>query len=99
MKEPPGIETGDRTITVLSVSPIQEDHDTLERLLCHPKWKIHKALRLCSAEALLHDTRIPLVVCERNLLPGTWKEMLASPLALRLRQRSPQASETLRPAV
>jgi DNA-binding NtrC family response regulator len=76
-RKPPEIETGDRTITVLSVSPIQHDHDSLDRLLCRPKWKIHKALSLSSAVLLLQqETRIPLVVCERDLQPGTWKEML-----------------------
>jgi DNA-binding response OmpR family regulator len=74
---PPQIETGEATITLLSVSPIEQDHDALDRALRHPKWRIHKALSLPSAvAALLRKTRIPLVVCERDLLPGTWKEML-----------------------
>jgi hypothetical protein len=76
VKKPPGVPTGDRAITILSVSPVQDDHDDLERALYLPKWKIHKALKLSSAVGLVHENRIPLVVCERDLRPGTWKEML-----------------------
>lgn len=83
-RKPPEIETGDTPIRVLSVSPIQDDHDSLDRLLCRPKWKIHKALSLSSAALLVQrETRIPLVVCERDLQPGTWKEMLDHLMVLR----------------
>jgi len=70
------IEPGNTQITVLSVGPAQDDHNALERLLNGRKWKIHKTLSLSSAVALLKKIRIPLVVCERDLLPGTWKDML-----------------------
>jgi DNA-binding NtrC family response regulator len=73
---PPEIPGGNTTITILSVSPTQDDHDALERLLHGLKWKIHTTLTLASAVTLLQKIRIPLVVCERNLLPGTWKDML-----------------------
>jgi len=73
---PPEIETRNTTIPVLSVSPTQDDHDSLERLLHGLKWKIHKTLSLSSAVALLQKVRIPLVVCERELKPGTWRDML-----------------------
>ena len=70
------IETGYTPIAVLSVSPIQADHDVLDRMLRRPKWKVHRALSLSSALRRLEKIRYPLVVCERDLLPGTWKEML-----------------------
>jgi DNA-binding NtrC family response regulator len=77
MKDSPKIATGDKTITVLSVSPSQDDHDTLQRLLYGCKLKIHKTLSLSSAVALLQKTQISVVVCEQDLLPGTWKDLLA----------------------
>jgi len=36
-----------------------------------------------SAVLLLQEIRIPLVVCERDLQPGTWKEMLDHLMVLR----------------
>jgi DNA-binding response OmpR family regulator len=73
----PEIETGDDAgIAVLSVSPSQDDHEVLDRLLRRPKWEVHRALSLSSAVARLEKIRFPLVLCERDLLPGTWKEML-----------------------
>lgn len=75
-RKPPGIETGREIVKVLSVSPMQDDHDTLERFLCRSKWIIHKAFTLVSGVALLREKRAALVVCERDLLPGSWKEVL-----------------------
>lgn len=70
------IQTGDTPITVLSVGPAQDDHNVLERLLHGRKWKIHTRLSLSSAMALLQKALIPLVICEQDLLPGTWRDML-----------------------
>ena len=75
-QNPPEGQTGNTTITVLSVSPTQDDHDTLERLLSGLKWKIHAKSGLSSAMALLKKTCIPLIICERDLEPGTWRDML-----------------------
>jgi len=73
---PPEIHTGNTTITILSVGPAQDDHDVLERLLQRPKWLIHRVPTLSSAVALLQQVQIPVVICERDLQPGTWKDML-----------------------
>jgi hypothetical protein len=94
MRKPPGIETGAaiRTIPVLSVSPIEEDHLFLEAILSNHcfwipyadcKWKLHRGLSLESALTAVQENRMSIVicdgdlVCESDLLPGTWKEMLA----------------------
>jgi hypothetical protein len=55
-RKQPELETEDTTITVLSVSPIQHDHDALDCVLCRPKWKLHKAPSLSSAMLLLQET-------------------------------------------
>ena len=91
MRKPPGIETDSiRTIPVLSVSPIEEDHLFLEGIFSNywtpfagSHWKLHRSLSLESALIALHENPIPIVICdgdlicESDLLPGTWKEMLA----------------------
>ena len=61
---------------LLSVSPNQDDHRALERLLCPSNWAICKAYTLASGVALLRENNFPLVVCERDLFPDSWKEML-----------------------
>jgi response regulator RpfG family c-di-GMP phosphodiesterase len=64
---------------VLTVSPIESDHETLNQILLAPKWILHKALNLPSAlRQFRRHQRISVVLCERDLLPGTWKDLLAS---------------------
>ena len=72
----PGIVIGNDAISVLSVSPSQHDHDTLASLLGREQWTIHKALSLRSASAFLQAHDVPLVICEHDLLPGKWTELL-----------------------
>ena len=85
MRKPPGIENGAiRTVPLLSVSPIEEDHHFLEDIFSNywapfagSYWKPHKSLSLESALTALQQNQIPIVISESNLLPGTWKDMLA----------------------
>jgi hypothetical protein len=80
MKKPPGIETKPSSnVVVLSVSPIEEDHVFLEDLMNHSewtlcpnsKWTIYRSCTLASALTILREIRIPIVVCECDLAPGT----------------------------
>lgn len=73
---PPRIIVGNKVIGLLSVSPSQHDHDTLASLLGRDQWKIHFALSLRSASAFLRAHRVPLVICEHDLVPGTWAQLL-----------------------
>lgn len=73
---PPRLAIGNEVIAVLSVSPIQQDHDTLAKLLGHDQWRIHNALSLQSASAFLRAHAVPLVICEHDLLPGSWTQLL-----------------------
>jgi response regulator RpfG family c-di-GMP phosphodiesterase len=87
MRDPTEIETGAiRTIPILSVSPIEEDHLFLkDTFSIHPSWtpsadsdwKLHTSRTLESALTALQQNEISIVICERDLLPGTWKDMLA----------------------
>jgi len=85
MRQPPGAEDKSRRPTrVLSVSPAEEDHFLLRQILAEPapaefanyRWVVHAVHSLPSAVWILRDRRIPIVVCERDLMPGTWKDML-----------------------
>ena len=71
-------------VTLLSVGLIDEDHASLEGILqcsqCDLRptcnWKLNACPNLASALAALRKVRVPVVVCESDLQPGTWKEVL-----------------------
>jgi len=72
-------DIGRQTIPVLSLSPVRNDHTTLERLLPEPQWSVYRADTVMSALTLLRTLRpVPVVVCEGDTLPGSWQEMLAT---------------------
>jgi len=73
---PPRLAIGKEAIAVLSVSPLQDDHDTLASLLGRDQWRIHNALSLRSASAFLRSHAVPLVICEHDLSPGSWTQLL-----------------------
>jgi len=86
MKKPPRTApTARQTVGVLSISPIQEDHLELERIFGRPEWSLytesdwtmHAAGSLGSALPVLRNGGVAIVLSERDLFPGTWRELLA----------------------
>ena len=83
MKKPPTVDTN-VTISVLSVSPIDEDCVSLERIFndsewtayTNSKWALIARSTLASAVAAFRQNPFPIVLCEADLLSGTWREML-----------------------
>ena len=73
---PPRLAVGNELIAVLSVSPIQDYHDALGKLLGRGQWRIHNALNLQSASAFLRAHVVPLLVCQHDLSPDTWIQLL-----------------------
>jgi DNA-binding NtrC family response regulator len=77
MRKQPTVETNlTKTVTVLSVSPLVEDHFSLQAIFNHSKWELHRAECLASAHAIMRRREIGVVICERDLSPGTWIDML-----------------------
>jgi DNA-binding response OmpR family regulator len=64
------------TVAVLSVSPVNEDQVYLERIFSDSKWTLHTSPTFESALTMLPEIRPPVILCGRDLEPGTWKEML-----------------------
>jgi response regulator RpfG family c-di-GMP phosphodiesterase len=62
-------------LTVLSVSPLEEDHFSLQAILGHTTWMLFKADRVPPALAFLQRHEVSVVLCERDLTPETWIEM------------------------
>src|SRR5207247_8022044 len=85
MKKSPQIETNPSTkVTVLSVSPTPDDHTWLRQIFSKSgwseytlsQWSLTTSRTLESAVATLQRSIIPIVLCEADLLRGTWREML-----------------------
>jgi DNA-binding NtrC family response regulator len=84
MRKQPAIEHSSSTsvispaknVTVLSLSPHEIDHLSLQAIIGHSKWKLFTASDLASAVSLLHGHEISVLLCERDLRPGTWIDVL-----------------------
>jgi len=70
-----GIHLGNN-VCVLSVSPIEADHLSMERIIAAEGCRLRKAGSLAAAWSNLRDHDIGVVVCERDVKPGTWVDML-----------------------
>ena len=83
MSEPPASHTPG-TITVLSLSPAENDHAVLARtfrdssLTLYPNSRLtlRPSPTLASALAALRANRIPIVLCDRDGQPEAWREIL-----------------------
>ena len=77
MRKPPTIETrGSDIVTVLSVSPTEAVHFSLQEIFNHSKWKLAKTHSLASALAFLRVQKTPVVLCETDLRPGSWRDLM-----------------------
>ena len=70
------ISSPTRALSVLSISPLEEDHLPLQAIIRHSNWVLTQARDLASALAMLQQHEIAVVLCERDLLPGTWIDVL-----------------------
>jgi DNA-binding NtrC family response regulator len=83
MPEPPASHPPG-TITVLSLSRVEDDHSVLQQVFrdssltlypnCRPA--LQPSRTLASALAALRKYRIPIVLCDGDGLPDAWKEIL-----------------------
>ena len=68
----------------MSVSPNNQDcaspermfHESDWNLFTNSKWTLIARPTLASAFSVLREMLIPIVICQEDLLPGTWREML-----------------------
>ena len=68
------IQTG--FLNVLSISPLEEDHLSLQAVFHFSKWMLFKADRVSRALSLLQEHDISVIVCEADAMPGAWTEVL-----------------------
>jgi len=74
MKKLPSNIPTHENITLLAISPNQEDRQSLERILDRNRWTIQGAKSLREATALLGE-RPSLILCEKDLPDGNWKDV------------------------
>lgn len=64
------------TKTAVLISPFTQDHEILKTLFNEQHWTLHSAQSLGAASKILRDTIVPVVITERDLSVGSWKEVL-----------------------
>jgi DNA-binding response OmpR family regulator len=64
--------------SALLVSPVSEDHEFLGQLFVQHNWKLYGVRTIGSAVALLREKPVPVVITERDLPLGDWKDLLAA---------------------
>jgi DNA-binding NtrC family response regulator len=70
-----------QSYSALLISPFEQDHIVLQSLFREQGWELHGTGCLQSALSLLRKTRVSLVITERDLPVGNWKDVLeAAPL-------------------
>jgi DNA-binding NtrC family response regulator len=60
----------------LLISPVEEDHNTLQQLFQQHGWNLHATKSLDSARTLLTENAESVVITERDLAVGNWKDVL-----------------------
>ena len=63
-------------VKVLLVSPLDENHRYLTQILRHSKWKYYVVRSRAEALAFLRDNAVPVLICEADLIDGTWRDLL-----------------------
>jgi DNA-binding response OmpR family regulator len=64
--------------SALLVSAVEDDHEFLGRVFSQRGWTLHRTRTLGSALAFLRDNPVPVVVTERDLPLGNWRDLLAA---------------------
>lgn len=62
---------------VLAITPSDEDHEILRSIFFQSNWTIHAARNCVEASGFLSAHDIPVIICERTLPDGTWKDVFA----------------------
>jgi DNA-binding response OmpR family regulator len=64
------------SLTILSISPLEEDHISLQSIVRRSTWVLLKADSIVSARDILEQHDVSVVLCEQDLMPGRWTDVL-----------------------
>lgn len=65
-------------ITVLVVSPNEEHRRSLSAIIGHSNWSLFTTGTIAETLYFLRHHVIPVILCERDLPDGSWKQLLAA---------------------
>jgi DNA-binding response OmpR family regulator len=74
MKKVPATPHASENITLLAISPNQEDRQSLEKILDDGCWTVEGARSLREATTMMHKGP-NLILCEQELPDGNWKDV------------------------
>ena len=84
-KKPPAVAARPtRSVSVLSVDPSPEDQTALARILegassnrsGDERWNLAAVATISSAWRVIRERRVSVVFCEKDLQPGSWRDLL-----------------------
>lgn len=68
--------------TVLMVGPFEEDLCRLDHIFPGSSWEVRAVYTCREASALLRENAVAVVICERDLPDGNWKDLLDAAASL-----------------
>ncbi len=63
-------------VSVLAVSPADEDYLSLEHVFSHSNWRLDRVRTCREAAEALRRGEFPVIICAARLPDGTWKDLL-----------------------
>src|SRR5579863_4895207 len=63
-------------ISILAVSPSEEDHRSLRAVLQHSNWILNTTHTIAEVLRFLEGHVVPVIVCARDLPDGSWEDLL-----------------------
>jgi DNA-binding response OmpR family regulator len=72
-----GVPLDEHRCGILSISAFAKDHEALRRILSDPEWQITCADSCHQAIGRLCRNRPAVIICERHLPDGTWRDLLS----------------------
>jgi len=63
-------------ISILAVSPSEEDHRSLRHILQHSNWVLNTTGTIAETLRFLESNVVPVIVCARDLPDGSWEDLL-----------------------
>ena len=62
-------------VNVLAVTSRIQEHRTLSNIFAHSDWTLFGTSSLAEAKSLLNDQRISVIICDRELPDGNWRDL------------------------
>jgi|SRR5579884_2027949 len=82
MQNIPATNLSKSKITLLAITPDRGDCQSLTQILDDARWTVHEASSYREATRLIHESDPDVIVCERDLPDGSWKDVFREAVAV-----------------